>query len=323
MWLMLWPIAFWIVAVAFAGSLFYIRHRVKWPRTEAVLSVIFALLNSAVIVLLCYQWVRYELDFDKLNRQHPNIINTQCIISHAILFSSIGISIIGCTSYFFAKRTLSKRKLHTDNSKIQLLLCSFAMGGAWMITYPSSQAKDSQAGFRELLESGNHEELRSRLRGLANLHICLAVFAWLMVYGGLYALTRALRSIQYLASDSFFRAHLRRHGISIPAHPPRRAYEAEYGDLQAEFFGNRALVELRSFDHHPTVLPEANATPHPPRRSLAPLTEIPSLRLPPPVFLGDEGFSPGLVSVDTFVLDAPWTSPRSIASSISGQSSVT
>ncbi|KLJ10542.1 hypothetical protein EMPG_14090 [Blastomyces silverae] len=314
MWLMLWPIAFWAAAVVLASSLFYIRYSGKWLRTEAILSIIFALLNCTVIMLLGYQWISYELDFGKLNSQNPHIINTQCIISHAIVFSFFGISIIGCASYFFAKRTLSSRKRHTDNSKIQLLLCAFAMGSAWMVTYPSSQAKDGQAEFRDLLENGEYEELRSKLRGLANLHIYLAVFAWLMVYAGLYAFVRAVRSIRFRASDCFFQASILRRGISIPVHPPRRSYEAEYGDLQAEFFSDRAAVELKSFDQHPMVIPEANATRHPPRNRLAPLAEIPELRLPPPAFLGDESFSLSLVSIDTFILEAPCSSPCSTSS---------
>ncbi|KAL2372195.1 hypothetical protein BDBG_04077 [Blastomyces gilchristii SLH14081] len=312
MWLMIWPIAFWAAAVMLASSLFYIQYRVKWLRTEAILSIIFVLLNFTVIVFLGYQWVSYELDFDELNRRHPHIINTQCIISHVIFFSSFGISVIGCASYFFVKRLLlPSRKHHINNSKIQMLLCAFAMGSAWMVTYPSSQAKDSQDEFRELLESGKHEELRSKLRGLANLHIGLEVFAWPMVYAGLYAFARALRSIKSRASDCFFKASLLRHGISTPPYSPRRPYEAEYGDLQAEFFGNSALVQLKSFDQHPMVRPLANATRHPPRNRLVSLAEIPDLRLPPPAFLGDQSFSPGLVSIDTFVLDVPWTTPCS------------
>ncbi|OJD21605.1 hypothetical protein ACJ73_07055 [Blastomyces percursus] len=258
----------------------------------------------------CAQWVSYELGFDELNRQYPYLINAQCIISHVIFFSFFGISVIGCSSYFFVKRPLSSRQRHTDNSKIQLLLCAFAMGSAWVITYPSSQAKDGQDEFSELLESGKHEELQSKLRGLVNLHIGLGIFAWLIVYAGLYAFARALHSIKPRVSDRFYKSSLLRHGTSTPAYSPRRSYEAEYGDLQAEFFGNSALVELKSFDQHPMVRPEANATHHPARNWIASLAEIPDLRLPP-AFLGNEGFSPGLVSIDSFVLEVPWTSPCS------------
>ncbi|EER36584.1 conserved hypothetical protein [Histoplasma capsulatum H143] len=193
MWLILWPVVFWVTAFVFASSLFYIRHMFEMPRTEALLSVLFALLNAMVIVLLGYQWVSNELDFDKLNRQFPHIINTQCIVSHAILFSFVGIAIIGCASYLFAKRTSSNRNRnrHVDNSRTQLLLCAFTIGAAWMATCPSSQARERQAEFEALLDEEKYEELHTSLRRLADLHICLAVLAWLLTYWGLLSVTRS------------------------------------------------------------------------------------------------------------------------------------
>ncbi|KKZ67283.1 hypothetical protein EMCG_07029 [[Emmonsia] crescens] len=311
MWLMLWPVIFWAVALVLTGALSYIRCKLEMLRTECLLSVIFALLNSIMIVLLGYQWVSYELDFDKLNRQHPHIINVQCIVSHALFFSFIGMSIIGCGSYLFAKKTPSNRNRHVDNSSIQLLFCAFAVGGAWMITYPSSQAKENQADFRDLLETGKYKELEDSLRGLANLHIGLMIFAWLLFYVGLYGFARGFYTLQSRVWDSLYRPSRFQRRMSAPVYSPYLPPGSEYGDLGAEFFGNRALVELKAFDQHPMVRPDADSTRPASRRHLASVGAVSDLTLPPPVFLSEERLSPSLVSIDTFNVEAPQSSPCS------------
>ncbi|QSS55624.1 hypothetical protein I7I53_03555 [Histoplasma capsulatum var. duboisii H88] len=311
MWLILWPVVFWVTAFVFASSLFYIRHMFEMPRTEALLSVLFALLNAMVIVLLGYQWVSNELDFDKLNRQFPHIINTQCIVSHAILFSFVGIAIIGCASYLFAKRTSSNRNRnrHVDNSRTQLLLCAFTIGAAWMATCPSSQARERQAEFEALLDEEKYEELHTSLRRLADLHICLAVLAWLLTYWGLYAFARGVYTMKSHVLDCLFRPSRFRRRMPVPGYLSHAHHRDEYGDLEAEFFDNRALVELKAFDQHPTVRPEANAASHSSRRELASPDARADVTLPPLTFLREKGLSPSMVSVDTFDLEVPQTTP--------------
>ncbi|OJD18205.1 hypothetical protein AJ78_01763 [Emergomyces pasteurianus Ep9510] len=300
MWLLLWPIIFWAAAVVLAASLSYIRRRLEMPRTECILSVIFALLNSTAITLLGYQWVSYELDFDELNKQYPHIINVQCIVSHVLFFSFIGLCITCWGGYLLAKRTPSNHNRHVDNSRLQLLFCAFAVGGAWMITYPSSQAKDGQTYFGDLFKTGKYKELQDTLQSIANLHLALMILAWLLFYAGLCAYARGLHTLQsHILNYLYNRPSGFQHEVSAAVYSPDPPSRSEFGDLGAEFFSNRTLVELKAFDQHPTVRPDATATPHA------------HPRLPPQAFLGEENLSPSLVSIDTFDVEAPQTTPCS------------
>ncbi|OAX84629.1 hypothetical protein ACJ72_00993 [Emergomyces africanus] len=301
MWLLLWPLIFWAAAVVLAASLSYIRRRGEMPRTEFILSGIFALLNSTVITLLGYQWAWYELDFDELNTEYPHIINIHRIVSHVLFFLFLGVSIICLGAYLLAIRTRSNHNRHDDSTRAQLLFCAFAIGSAWMITYPSSQAKDGQDYFSDLFETGKHEELQDALRGLANLHIGLMIIAWLLFYAGMCSLVRGLYTLRSHVWAYVYNNRLSRfqHRVPTSVDSSDPFTRSEFGDFGAAFSSNRALVELKSFDQYSVVRPDAAAT----------LRGYPSQ--PPPVFLGEEKLSSSLVSIDTFDDEVPQTTPCS------------
>ncbi|ODH51082.1 hypothetical protein GX48_02694 [Paracoccidioides brasiliensis] len=316
-WLMLLlPVFFCVMAVTLTSSLSFTAQRPAMTRIEFLINAGYIVMNCTMIVFLACQWVSYEVAISGLDRRFPNIIRVQSLLSHTL--SAFFLALLIFYGAWRLTRHRSPESTYPNSSAaMHQLYCTFILSAAWIITYPSAQAKQSHAEWDDFSDAGKYPELQASLRRLANLHIGLLIFGWVVAYLGLTTFSRALSTFQSQVWDYFHPPSNFRHAIATRGYSPHPWARLEPPDVEAQSLGNSSVFEMK----HPSNVsvaagggggggPQDNKASHPAAGAHdASPDPISRLGPPAPAFIGSQSPSLSSWSTDSPNLTPPLPTP--------------
>ncbi|EEH33891.2 hypothetical protein PAAG_04940 [Paracoccidioides lutzii Pb01] len=299
-WLMLLlPVFFCVIAVTLTSSLSFTAQRPAMARIEFLINASYVVMNCTMIVFLACQWVSYEVAISRLDKRYPNIIRVQSLLSH--ILSAFFLALLTFYGAWRLTRHRSSESANPNSSTaMQQLYCTFILSAAWIITYPSAQARQNHAKWDDFSDAGKYPELQASLRRLANLHIGLLIFGWVVAYLGLTTFCRALSTFQSQVWDYFHPPSNFRHAIATRGYSPHPWARHERRDVEAQSLGNSSVFEMKHLSNVSVVGggPQDNKASHPvPRAHAASPDSLSQPGPPAPAFIGSQ--SPSLSSWST------------------------
>ncbi|PGH07522.1 hypothetical protein AJ79_06257 [Helicocarpus griseus UAMH5409] len=282
---MYWLAIFWpTICICVSFMLVIIKRFARnrgWWRTGLFINIFFSIMNSTIIVLLLYQWTSYEIAYNKLDTQHPNLIRGQCTASTALALVSasmlVTLAIIGLC-HRFKKRPLPSfvRKCLSISGSAELTaqsMCTIMLAVAWILTASVSvEAKMPHAGHKYLLDGGQYEKFGHYLSTLAAQHVGVMLSGWFAFFFALFLhMPGLLNTGRQLSayfwpkpvSDDYVYPAMQYGGDDIEMQAPRKPTRAR----QHTYTTSTALLRpMRSLDSASSTWSSHLQAPTPPLR---------------------------------------------------------